>query len=207
MKALSKRYLTNIVQIRKDLRSLLRNKHDFSKPAVLSAVEMSHSKSKAIIPLSDEKYRLSHITAANDVRIGRLLEHLDTFAVHISYKHNNALKDEENNSHPLGIVTALADEVVIHNQHMTVEDDLLMEGHIAWTGKSSMEVAMKISQNDKPAMEALFLMVARCPNSGKAAQVCPVQPQNVQERCMFSFGEQRKIKRLNSIEKDLFTTW
>ena len=78
---------------------------------------MSDSFDQALIPLSaDPVLRDRYITTLGGVRMGRLLEDMDAFAVHLIHKHVK-LPDEghQGSSHvlPFSIVTALVDQIRI----------------------------------------------------------------------------------------------
>ncbi|KAI9256071.1 acyl-CoA thioester hydrolase [Helicostylum pulchrum] len=79
-----------------------------------------------------------YITTGGKVRIGKILEDLDALAGAISYKHMDTFV----NSAPLTVVTASVDrmELLMPN---TVED-FKLSGHVAYVGKSSMEVFVKL---------------------------------------------------------------
>ena len=53
-------------------------------------ISPSESEMKVVVPLSDESFplRLKYRTASGRVRVGRILEDLDTIAGIASYKHN-----------------------------------------------------------------------------------------------------------------------
>ena len=55
----------------------------------------------------------------------------------------------------------MVDEVRIHNQQIDVTRDIMMEGHVTWSGRSSLEIRMLLTQNREPVMDAQFVMVAR----------------------------------------------
>ena len=68
----------------------------------------------AIIPLSsDLAMREKYMTFHNSVRIGRLLEDLDIFAVCLCYRHIKNPKQVEGLPSPYSIVTALVDQIDI----------------------------------------------------------------------------------------------
>jgi len=205
---LSKRLkLKDIVTIRQNLARLLSNPHDFSTPQkTCQPVEMSHSASNVIIPLADPSNQLRYLRADGGVRLGKLLEDLDTFAVHISYKHNDSLKDEENNTTPLGIVTALVDNVVIHQPNIPMDKDLRLKGQVSWVGSSSMEISMSVldHKTDMNYIDALFVMVARSPETNRAAHVNALERTTAEDRKNYALGELNKRRRIADSKQDLF---
>ena len=112
-----------------------------------------------------EKYMTSHKT----VRIGRLLEDLDIFAVTLCYKHILNPKQPSGVTSPYSIVTACVDQIDISAVPLRVrilferlisasfdfflkhDSDIRLRGHVTWVGKSSIEATMEVDQkgNDK----------------------------------------------------------
>jgi hypothetical protein len=70
---------------------------------------------QAIIPLgSDTALRDRYLTVFGGVRVGRLLEDMDVFAVHLVFKHMLISgSDPDNPQSPFSIVTALVDSIDI----------------------------------------------------------------------------------------------
>lgn len=209
--------LRSIQDIRKELRTKLgatsawaRNDEARRKLAAtmprqqdqLMARRMQDSYSEALVPLSDfntrEKYRGLH----ENVQFGLLLENLDTFAVYISYQHNKPSSLVDGGS-PYSIVTAMVDEIHINDYNkFTVDDDIRMGGHVCWVGKSSMEIKMRMTQNGRPMVDALFVMVARDP-CNVAAVVHPLRIDDDNDHTMFQEGEKHKAQRLDDAQYSL----
>ena len=55
--------------------------------------------------------RDKYLTAQGGVRLGRLLEDMDIFAVHLVFKHVLNPKQKEGMASPFSIVTALVDQI------------------------------------------------------------------------------------------------
>nr|XP_026695819.1 acyl-coenzyme A thioesterase 9, mitochondrial isoform X1 [Ciona intestinalis] len=169
----------------------------------LAPRKMSDSFQTVCIPLSDKSIREKYINIHGSVRFGQLLENLDTFAVLISYQHNSPLLTNTGIS-PLSIVTAMVDEIKIHHDLIDPTVDIIMTGHVMWTGKSSLEIGMWLKQEDKSVLDAEFVMVARDPESKKAAVIHPLETTNEEERKLFEAGNQHKQKRLAEANTSLF---
>ena len=105
---------------------------------------MIDSFDQAIIPLgSDAKLRDRYTTFFGGVRVGRLLEDMDIFAVHLVFKHILLSGgDKENPQSPFSIVTALVDSIDIRKP-MSANQDIKMMGHVTWVG----EVIMQLTQS------------------------------------------------------------
>ena len=71
-----------------------------------------------MIPLgSDLKLRDRYLTHFGSVRVGRLLEDMDVFAVHLVFKHIlNPKQPAGDKQSPFSIVTALVDRIDVHNK-------------------------------------------------------------------------------------------
>ena len=115
----------------------------------LATPRMQESYAEAIIPLARQpELRNKYANFQQTVRVGRLLEDLDTMAVHISYLHN-ASQNITLNGHtlsPIVIVTALVDRIEVRNTKMAVDKNLKISGFTSWVGRSSSEVTMKLEQ-------------------------------------------------------------
>lgn len=70
----------------------------------------------------------------------------------------------------MSIVTAMVDEIKIHLDNVDPTADIHMRGHVTWAGKSSLEICMWLQQNDKPILDAQFVMVARDPESKRCGE-------------------------------------
>jgi len=201
----------NIPSIRKDLTNLLSNQYDFTLPKQEPRlVPMNESFSIGTIPLTCKQHYLSYKNPYGGVRLGKLLEDLDTMAVHISYKHNNSFKDASNNSHPLQIVTAFVDDIKLHVPQIPFSNNMTIQGQVSWVGSSSMEILMHIFQESQDQrikiLDATFLMVARDPKTGKAAQVNGLKVDSMEERKIFSDAELRKRERILKKDADILKT-
>lgn len=171
------------------------------KQSDLSPRRMRDSYYEALVPLSDPVVREKYKGLYDNVRLGQLLENLDTFAVHISYLHNNPLCSSFGES-PLSIVTAMVDEIKIHNRCLESQADILLKGHVTWVGKSSMEIKMWLTQLAKPIIDATFVMVARDPLN-KSAIVYPLLVEDSEDKVLFDEGEQHKTQRLEEAKYSL----
>ncbi len=104
----------------------------------LPARRMQDSFDTAIIPLgteTDTKLRDRYMTHLGGVRIGRLLEDMDVFAVHLVFKHTllpNIPSDVTQS--PFSIVTALVDRIFV-NGAIFPDQDIRISGHVTWIGK------------------------------------------------------------------------
>ena len=108
---------------------------------------MLDSYDSAIIPLgSDKLVRDRYMSHIGGVRIGRLLEDMDIFAVHLVFKHT-LLPDLPPNAtfSPFSIVTALVDRIFVHGK-LVQDQDIKLSGHVTWVGRSSAESTLILEQ-------------------------------------------------------------
>ena len=79
-------------------------------------------------------------------KLGRLLEDMDIFAVHLVFKHTllPMIPDHIKQS-PFSIVTALVDRIFLHGK-LNFDQDIKMSGHVTWVGRSSAESTLVLEQ-------------------------------------------------------------
>ncbi|XP_066973614.1 acyl-coenzyme A thioesterase 9, mitochondrial-like isoform X2 [Macrobrachium rosenbergii] len=171
---------------------------------------MKDSWDSAIIPLgSEERLREKYVTFLGGVRVGRLLEDLDVFAVWLCYKHVLNPRQKEDLPSPYCIVTALVDRIDF-NQEVTLrpDRDIRLSGHVSWAGRSSLETVISVEQNDNgewhQVTRAVFVMVARDPLNQGSAIVNPLVPETAEERKLYQAGEIHKLHRQQVKEESLF---
>ncbi|TKR81671.1 hypothetical protein L596_015505 [Steinernema carpocapsae] len=153
---------------------------DPKKQEELEPRRMLDSHSRYIIPLeSDPEMRLEYSTAGGNVRFGKVLEDLDRFSVYLSYRHNQGGHITiPNNARTL--VTGSVQRIDLQNFDFSADRNLFFDGHVSWTGRSSLQTTMRIYQmNERGSLEqmlrAKFIMVSRNPeNPIKGMDVHPL---------------------------------
>ncbi|CAO4380093.1 unnamed protein product [Caenorhabditis nigoni] len=143
------------------------------KNKVLQPRAISDSYRKFVIPLStDTVKQKEYLSAMGNVRIGKILEDLDHMAVHVAYIHNS-----ENGSLdgpmtlPRTIVTASVKRVDFHKEDINSSRDIIIDGQVTYAGTSSMQISIRLFQNDENGnlvhiLKADFIMVSRDPLDG-----------------------------------------
>lgn len=91
---------------------------------------------------SDRQLCDLYLNAAGNLRIGRLLEDLDSFAGQIAYTHADDPDDPD--AEPLTLVTASLDRIDLVEPIPTGRD-LQLRGCCAWVGSSSMSILVSLS--------------------------------------------------------------
>lgn len=167
------------------------------KQSDLAERTMKDSYSEAVIPLSDPLVREKYINHFSTLRIGRLLEDLDTMGVFISYKHN--MPDPNQKTSPLTIVTGLVDRLDLFTKVVGIEHDLKLTGNVTWVGTSSLEVSMTVHRMNNGSEEEIitttFVNVARNSANKKAAVCHPLKATTPLEESLITEGEQKKLLR------------
>nr|CAD7404354.1 unnamed protein product [Timema cristinae] len=161
---------------------------------------MQDSYTSAIIPLStDQSLQDKYVTFLGSIRIGRLLEDMDMFAVWVAHQHISNPKMKPGDVTPYVIVTVLVDQISFTDLVAKSDADIRLSGHVSWVGRSSIEVVVWLEQNLhgqwQKLTRALFLMAARNSTNTAAAIVNKLVPKGEKEIEIFAGGEDRKRKR------------
>ncbi|PNH06307.1 Acyl-coenzyme A thioesterase 9, mitochondrial [Tetrabaena socialis] len=115
------------------------------------------------------------------MRVGRLLEDLDSLAGNVAFEHcytGAAL--------PL-LVTAAVDEISLRHP-LRLERDIVVRGQVVWTGKSALDIRMQLFQEQHgpdPSVEALFSFVHLDPTTRKAAPAVQLRPETAADAEVF----------------------
>ncbi|CAF3731041.1 unnamed protein product [Adineta steineri] len=179
--------------------------------STLTPRTIAESYDEAIIPFATNiKLRERYVNFDNKVRFGRILEDLDTMAVHIAYKHNAPQIIQSINVHPLAIVTAAVDRIEVAVPHMDIDRDVRLSGFTSFVGKSSMEVILTIDQDNNGTWEhvlrAYFVLAARDPRTKKSAKMNPLIGSTEEDKEIIRKGELNRQRRLTEQDKSLFKT-
>lgn len=163
---------------------------------------MQDSYIATVIPLSEnvaiqEKYT----TFLGSVRLGRLLEDMDIFAVIVAHKHIYNPNLPKDALFPQTLVTVLVDRIDFTDYLPKPNKDIKISGHVSWAGRSTLEVVVWLEQledgNWQRITRAVFLLAARDPTNSYATPVNAIEPANEREKQILSGGETRKKRRLD----------
>ena len=108
------------------------------KPPTRTSIRYSFSADENLI----EAYR----NPWNAVRVGRVLEDLDSLAGNIAFSHCD---DADRNTRPQLLVTASVDRVRLMRA-LKLEEDVILSGAVAWVGRSSMVIRMEAWPAEHP---------------------------------------------------------
>lgn len=172
---------------------------------------MQDSFTSAIIPLgTDITLRDKYIGFLGTIRLGRLMEDMDLFAVWIVHQHVKVPDLKEGIPLPYTFVTILVDKIDFADIDAKNDQDVRLSGHVSWVGKTSVEVVVWLEQKRvgkwRKLTRALFLMAARDPTNSRSAVVNALEPRNDEEKAILAGGESRKKRRQSFQQFDLFKT-
>lgn len=145
------------------------------KPPVESEVEFRFKSD----PVLREHYR----NPWSGVRIGRVLEDMDSLAGFVSYQHCD---DADPTTRPPVLVTATVEAIRMNQAGLTLNEDMKMTGRVIWTGRSSLDIQLEVKQAGKTAITALFTFVARQALGGGSQAINPVVPQTEEDKKLYA---------------------
>lgn len=163
-------------------------------PGDLPDRSMQDSFTSAIIPLSTNlSLQDKYVTFLGQVRLGRLMEDMDLFAVWVVHQHLHVPNRREDVPLPYTIVTVLVDKISFTDLQPKKDSDIRLSGHVSWVGKSSLEVVVWLEQMShgkwRKLTRALFLMASRNATNTKALAVNVLKPATAEEQTIFDGGE------------------
>ncbi|KAJ6645243.1 Acyl-coenzyme A thioesterase 9, mitochondrial [Pseudolycoriella hygida] len=170
---------------------------------------MQDSFTSAIIPLStDKNLQDKYVTFLGHVRLGRLMEDMDLFAVWVMHQHVKMPNLDPNIPLPYTFVTILVDKISFTDVMPKHDSDIRLSGHASWVGKSSVEVVVWLEQKFqgrwRKLTRALFLMASRNATNTKALAVNELVPATDDEKIIYNGGETRKQNRILNQQQSLF---
>ncbi|XP_075217761.1 acyl-coenzyme A thioesterase 9, mitochondrial-like isoform X2 [Lycorma delicatula] len=213
--------IPTVNQVKEDLRKkmgvqqgyhpILQNRSDLLKYLPVNQDELpprsvKDSFSAAVIPLSkDTALQDKYVNFMGSVRLGRLMEDLDMFAVNIVFKHL-LLPKQKGDVSPVVIVTILVDEISF-GYKAKPNQDIRVCGHVSWVGSSSVEVTVWLEQNVYNTwvnmVKALFLMAVRNSTNTKGSFVNRITPANEEEKLIVMEAESRSKQRSSEVKMSL----
>ncbi|KAF9556445.1 Thioesterase/thiol ester dehydrase-isomerase [Agrocybe pediades] len=172
---------------------------------------MHDSYCEVLLPFSSSSQLVEKYTnASGGIRTGKLMEHLDSLAGSIAYKHMlgpgirslGRIQD-----HGFYIVTASVDRLDML-AGLDPSRDLRLSGQVIYTGRSSMEVAVKMESigtglPDETVLIGIFSMVCRNAITHRSREVNPLVITTPEEKSLYALGEQMKQRRQSNAMKSL----
>lgn len=166
---------------------------------------MTDSYCEIVLPFSEEPDLVDRYTnASGGIRTGKLMEHLDSLAGSIAYKH--MLGPSATSVGPIEeagfyLVTAAVDRLDMLGR-LDPTRDLRISGMVIYTGKSSMEVSVKMASmgarkdgKDETVLLGRFSMVCLSAETNRGTPVNPLVTATPEEMELRAMGEAIKIRR------------
>ncbi|WVO13142.1 hypothetical protein L204_100754 [Cryptococcus depauperatus] len=187
----------------------------------LSPKHMSESFTSFDLPLaSDAVLYDRYVNTSGGFRMGKLLEHLDSLAGAVAYRH--CLPPPKTNSAEafhkasakasLYLATASADRLDMFGRlNRDNVRDLKFSGFVTWTGNSSMEVVVKMEGSRilpgekmwETLMLGSFAMVCRDSKTHRARKVPPLVVDREEEKILCAISDEHQKRRKSSVMKAL----
>ncbi|XP_071816942.1 acyl-coenzyme A thioesterase 9, mitochondrial-like isoform X2 [Apostichopus japonicus] len=162
---------------------------------------MADSYVECMIDLQDPAQAMKYSNALGGLRIGRILEDLDMVGAASCYKHS--VPDQTLMRSPLVIVTSMTEKLEMSTATIdTATCNLKFSSHVAWTGRSTLEVPLTVSlidvkdnRKETPIMTSVFIYNARDHKDGSAACVHPLISTNDEEEKRIKEGAEKHQQR------------
>lgn len=143
----------------------------------------------------------------NEIRPGRLLELMDFCAGRICYKHCNNVNRDKGNT----VVTAAVDGVEFYTSEHSIDEDLIIDGYLTYTGKSSMEVRLDVmNSKEQLIISAYYVFVSRCNKTHKSFPVPQLDWEGEwePEKCSlrYELGKENQASRVEKSKSSLANT-
>lgn len=147
-----------------------------------------------------------YISSWGGIRIGKVLEDLDSLAGEASYKHvlGSRPTESDHELNPIFIVTASVDRLDLL-EHLRADRNYRLNGMVIYVGSSSMEVLVTVedvsdvedgkSESARAVLTGRFTMATRNAATGKAQSIPPLQIQNPAEEELFAQGQAHKQRK------------
>ncbi|KAI7836532.1 hypothetical protein COHA_009597 [Chlorella ohadii] len=122
---------------------------------------------------TDEMLREHYRSPWEEVRIGRILEDLDSLAGYVAFDHSEM---EGETTRPPLCVTASVETIELYSSSLNLRQDMKLTGRVVWTGSSSMDIQIDLEQAGQRQLTALFTFVARDVLTNKSHPITPLAP-------------------------------
>lgn len=156
------------------------------------------------LPLSTSiELRESMLNARGHLRVGRLLEELDSFAGCIAQLH---VDDGDVEVAPPLLVTAAFDRIDNLLSHpIPADEDITLEGCVTFAGRSSLNIAMDVlvGEGGRVAVNATTTFVAR-DAAGRSVTVPRLEASTPHEEALWEAGKRAQEERKASTAASLF---
>ncbi|KAJ1036119.1 hypothetical protein NDA18_000262 [Ustilago nuda] len=170
------------------------------RESMLKPKRMQDSYVERYLPFSQEPELLEkYIATSGLIRLGKVLEDLDSLAGAISYQHALGPRPGEVSA-AIYIVTASVDRLDLLAP-LTADANYRLSGHVIYVGSSSMEVFVSIEELTEPpqpnkiSLTGRFTMAARNAHTLGSQRIAPLLLQTDAEKALFAMGESHKKRK------------
>ncbi|KAI0830131.1 Thioesterase/thiol ester dehydrase-isomerase [Trametes gibbosa] len=170
---------------------------------------MHDSYCEIMLPFASDPTLLERYTnASGGIRTGLLMEHLDSLAGSIAYKHmlgpDVAVLPKNVGFY---MVTASVDRLDMLASLYPVRD-MRLSGQVIHTGRSSLEIAVRMEALERNGAEQTimlgrFCMVCRDARTHGSAPVNPLNLDSPEDHILYTIGEVHKQKRQSRADRSL----
>lgn len=160
-----------------------------------------------ILPLGQNpQEREKFLNIYGFVRVGKILECMDVFAVWVGFNYYKGPTEK-----PFNLVTACVDSIDFSACQPLSNQDLKLKGFVSWAGKTSLEVTIFLEQQGftgewKEISKAVFKLAARSVTGTGGAIINKMNPQTEEEMKYFKQGEINTNTQKTKAQESLMKT-
>jgi acyl-coenzyme A thioesterase 9 len=180
-------------------RSLWRQRYrwnDASIAAASSQTTVIHKPPKStevVYPFSMDPVLREHYRSPwGRVRVGRMLEDMDSLAGYVAFEHAD---DDDDATRPPLLATASVEAITIGRGGPRLEEDMKMSGQVVWTGATSLDVRIQATQGGKMVLGALLTFVAREAVTGAPHPVNQLRPEAPADQELYCERQRTHVRR------------
>uniref|UniRef100_A0A1A9VMC2 HotDog ACOT-type domain-containing protein n=1 Tax=Glossina austeni TaxID=7395 RepID=A0A1A9VMC2_GLOAU len=163
---------------------------------------MGESYIMATIPLrTDKAMQEKYVSNVGTVRLGRLIEAMDFFAIWVCQQYIKIPNLPPNERLPYIFVNIIVNSMSILGQLPSYDKDLRISGYVSSVGKTSLEVSVWVHLINGKVMSQIthgnFLMAARNATNTGSAPVNPLKIETEEEKQISEEAKKLTVKFLN----------
>ncbi|CEF63700.1 Acyl-coenzyme A thioesterase 9, mitochondrial [Strongyloides ratti] len=175
-------------------------------------ISMTSSRCQFKIPLKEsELVRRMYTSTKTNLRIGKLLEDLDMFAVYLTHHYADGNIFKYKNLHnqlivPRTVVTAAIGQLTLNKILDKNDEDLIFDGFVSYVGKTSAQTTIRLYQKQnnifQQLMECKVIIVSKnLLNMNETLKLPPMKLESEKEKKLFKEGEKyvEDLKKLINI--------
>ncbi|KAN0050311.1 hypothetical protein ACTA71_003428 [Dictyostelium dimigraforme] len=176
----------------------------YESPKLITKTPES-SRVEYILPFStNNQLRENYLSPYGNLRIGRIIEDLDSISGLVATKH---CENEIDTNYKTHFVSGFVSTINILKPLIS-NRDVKINGKVVWVGNSSMEIMIRVfSKDDKtqkwdPVLVSFFTMVGVDLKTMKPKNINPLKVDTPLDKKLFEDAQKRKFERLNQKSKN-----